>query len=371
MRKRYRTALLAISCISVLSCSNFGSSPEGDLLKRLETSPHYSVKLERFVNRRDAAYERAKKDIQFTKLLKAQVLGTQVRTPQQKLPEVAPDFSAFLEHSDAIKYIWFGHSTFLVNIAGKIVLFDPVFSSAASPVSLFVRRFQAPVALLEDLPEVDYIVISHDHYDHLDMESIKFFRDKETRFLTPLGVSSHLLGWGIPAERIDELDWWDEFSDGQWTFVCTPSQHFSGRKGFLDQNKTLWSSWVVQSKSQKMFFSGDSGYDVHFQQIGKRYGPFDITFMENGQYNEQWPMSHMFPEEAAQAHRELGGKAMQAVHWGMFNLSLHDWYEPIERALAAAQDYENTLLTPVLGELVDVSQNASQTLWWREYIPAQ
>ena len=204
------------------------------------------------------------------------------RTPDKPLPEVnPPDLQALLEPTASLRFIWLGHSTLLVNAQNKLILFDPVFSNSAAPVSFLLQRFQPAVLSLEELPPIDYIVISHDHYDHLDMRSVQFFRDKEATFLVPLGIKSHLEYWGVASKNIVELRWWAEHEFEGICFVCTPAQHFSGRTG--TNQTTLWASWVVDSPNSKIYFSGDSGYDEHYQKIGDQLGPFDAVFIDSGQ----------------------------------------------------------------------------------------
>lgn len=287
------------------------------------------------------------------------------RFPASILPEVKPDFAEFLKPSDRLKVIWFGHSTFLLNFSGKIILVDPVFSGNAAPFSFLVKRFQPAVAKLEDLPKIDYIVISHDHYDHLDMMTMKFFAAKENHFLTPLGVGSHLRRWGIDAKRITELDWWQDAKMDGVEFIATPAQHFSGR-GMFDERKTLWASWVIRNSSHNIYFSGDSGYDTHFKAIGDKYGPFDLAFIENGQYYHKWRPVHVFPEESVQAYFDLKAKRFLPVHWGMFVLSLHSWREPIDTLLKLSREKGVNLITPKIGELISIDEAYRSTEWWTD-----
>jgi L-ascorbate metabolism protein UlaG (beta-lactamase superfamily) len=255
----------------------------------------------------------------------------------------------------------------MVRIKNKTILFDPVLSESASPFRFTVQRFQKPILKLSELPPIDYIVISHDHYDHLDRVTSEFFINKDTHFITPLGVSAHLIGWGVPKERVTELDWWGELSIDGLNFVCTPAQHFSGRQG-MDGGKTLWSSWIVQDERSRIYFSGDTGYGDHFKEIGKRFGPFDIVFMENGQYNKRWQAVHMMPEEWPQAFKDLQGKHYMPVHWGMFDLSFHSWYEPIVKIDELARMNNFSLLAPKVGEIVDLSTGYHSVKWWENYV---
>lgn len=286
------------------------------------------------------------------------------RIPKQKLPEVRPDLDIFLSEDEHLKFIWFGHSTILVNMDGKNILIDPIFSNAASPVSFMVKRFQPPVLKLEDLPEIDFVVISHDHYDHLDKETIKFFSGKKTQFIVPLEVSKHLKDWGITDEAISELNWYESVKKDEMTFTATPAQHFSGRT-LWDTNSTLWASWVVHGKREKIYFSGDTGYSDHFKTIGEKYGPFDYAFLENGQYNERWPYVHMKPEETIQAMKDINAKKFIPIHWGMFTLSFHPWDEPIQRSYELSLKENVHILTPRLGEMVHGKSDQTFATWWK------
>lgn len=286
------------------------------------------------------------------------------RTPKSKLPEVKPNLKALLTGKGPVQVIWFGHSSFLIRFEEKLILVDPVFSESASPLSFLVKRFQAPVLKLEELPKIDLIVISHDHYDHLDMKAMKFFAKTPTQFLTPLGVGSHLKKWGVNPSQIIEKDWWESHQLGPITLTATPAQHFSGR-GPTSQNTTLWASWVLRSKSHSLYFSGDSGYADHFKEIGEKLGPFDIAFMETGQYNLAWREVHMLPEDAIQAYKDLKAKTYFPIHWGMFVLSLHSWFEPIIRLTQLAKEHQIPLITPRIGEMVTLEDKAFQP-WWFE-----
>lgn len=328
---------------------------------------------------KSANYDRAKKAFvnptgkgepnlslsEMAKLTKRMLWDSETRIPKGKLPESHPNVAEFLKPSESLKFIWMGHSTLLLNVNQKIILIDPVFSDNASPTSLFVKRFQAPVLKLEDLPPIDAIVISHNHYDHLDKETILFFKNKHTRFILPLGVGEDLLDWGIKANRIVELDWFTSYEEFGISFIATPAQHFSGR-GLFDKNKSLWASWVIKTDKQNIFYSGDTGYSDHFKKIGDKYGPFDVAFLENGQYNKQWPDIHMQPEETLQAFIDLNAELLVPVHWGMFDLSLHHWAEPAERTYVIAKAWDIPLLTPELGQIIDLDYGFETRAWWRE-----
>jgi len=270
------------------------------------------------------------------------------------------------EGDGSTELVWLGHSTVLIRIDGLTVLTDPVFSRAIFPIRLFAPKafdYTRPFTV-DDLPPVDIVLLSHDHYDHLDYPSIRKLSEKAGRFVTTLGVGEHLKKWGVPADRIDERDWWQSITVGPLTFTATPAQHFSGRS-LKDGNQTLWASWVLEGTSEKVFFSGDTGYFDGFKEIGERLGPFDITLLECGAYNVNWPNVHMMPEETVQAHLDLGGKALQPIHWGKFDLSVHAWDEPVERLTQAAADNGVSVVTPMVGQAYTLTDPLPREPWWR------
>lgn len=342
-----------------------GSYPGKKVLKKLSLSKQFDASQGIFVNRRPDVIKEMKKNSMNLKVIKEWLRGGESRVPTHKLPQIKPDFEKFLAPSQDIKSIWFGHSTFLLRLNQMSILVDPVFSNYASPFSFMVKRFQKPVATLEQLPKIDIIVISHDHYDHLDMESIKFFKDKKTSFLVPLGVGEHLKGWGIESSRIIERDWWESYELEGVEFIATPAQHFSGRDGIHD-NKTLWASWVLRTSNKSLFFSGDSGYDSHFKEIGSLYGPFDIAYIESGQYNESWKEVHMLPSEAAKAYTDLGAERYFPVHWAMFELAMHSWNDPVKQLSGLANEHNINLVTPKIGELIEVDSYQLKDNWWND-----
>lgn len=286
--------------------------------------------------------------------------------PKGKLPMEAFDTEAFFSNPED-QVVWFGHSTLLVKMSGVKVLLDPVFSKYASPVPFAgpKRYSDRPPARIEDLPELDVVVISHDHYDHLDYASIRKLKGKVRQFIVPLGVSGHLTKWGVDPKRIKELDWWDETSFEGVTFASTPARHFSGRGG--GKGSTLWSSWVILGQQSKVYFSGDSGYGPHFKQIGEKYGPFDLTLIETGQYDIKWANIHMMPEESVQANLDVRGEVMLPIHWGAYTLALHSWTDPVERAKQAADQLGVSLTTPIIGETVTIgSTDYPAAEWWKK-----
>ncbi|WP_397328133.1 MBL fold metallo-hydrolase [Paenibacillus arenilitoris] len=263
---------------------------------------------------------------------------------------------------------WFGHSASMLRLDGKTLLLDPMFGSAPSPFP-FVggKRFSDRLPFeLDELPVIDAALISHDHYDHLDYGSIVRLKNKVRRFIVPLGVGPHLERWGVDPAAIEEHDWWDEFEYEGLKLACAPARHFSGRS-LNDRDATLWCSWVIEGREAKVFFSGDSGYGPHFKDIGDKYGPFDLTLMECGQYDPRWANIHMMPEETVQAHLDVRGSLMIPIHWGAFTLAMHDWTDPVERALAAAARLGATVLTPRIGEPVPLGDTVYPTSkWWEE-----
>ena len=264
------------------------------------------------------------------------------------------------------RLVWFGHSAFFLQIDDVTILIDPMLGQVAAPHPwLGTKRFSKDLPLeIEKLPHVDVVVISHDHYDHLDYQSILKLKNKVDRFIVPLGVGVHLEAWGVDPDQIEELDWWEETSHQKISYICTPAQHFSGRK-FSNGQKTLWSSWVIRSERTNLYFSGDSGYSDHFKEIGEKYGPFDLAMMECGQYNKMWPDIHMFPEETAQAGLDVRAKTIMPIHWGAFKLALHSWTDPVERVTAKAKELGIPVLIPKIGELVENPYpNYQSSDWW-------
>ncbi|MEI4951835.1 MBL fold metallo-hydrolase [Aeromonas caviae] len=263
--------------------------------------------------------------------------------------------------------VWrLGHSTLLLKLQGTFWLTDPVFSERASPVQWFgPKRWHQPPITLEALPPIEGVILSHDHYDHLDHGAILALQEKIGHFITPLGVGARLMAWGIAKEKIRELDWWQQTRVGGVTLVATPAQHFSGR-GLGDGNQTLWASWVIRGEGVNLFFSGDSGYFDGFKEIGRRYGPFDVTFLETGAYDKRWELVHMLPAQTAQAFHDLGGKWLYPVHNGTFDLAMHRWNDPLEQIARLAAEQQIPLTTPVMGEPLEVLNPHEGSAWWRD-----
>jgi L-ascorbate metabolism protein UlaG (beta-lactamase superfamily) len=298
------------------------------------------------------------------------ISGRVAARPATDIPLITPEPRAFEAPAGRIAVSWFGHSTALLEIDGYRVLTDPVWSERCSPSDVIgPGRMHPPPVPLDALPALDAIVISHDHYDHLDIDTIiALARTQWAPFAVPLGVGAHLREWGIPDERIIELDWNEHAKIDELTLVCTPARHFSGR--FLNRNTTLWASWAIIGPAHRAYFGGDTGYTKSFAEIGEEHGPFDVTLMPVGAYNKVWPDIHMNPEDAVQAHIDVNGGLLVPIHWCTFRLAAHPWAEPIERLLAAAGAANIEVAVPKPGGRVDPTATAEFEPWWRPAEPS-
>ena len=335
----------------------FGTKATGARLERMQASPQWDE--DHFVNPQPLW-----NDVwgMFTGLLTAEGNGS----PEDPLPVQTVDPAMFDTPPDSgVRITWLGHSTIIIEIDGHIFLTDPLFGGRVSPLSwLGPTHWYDPPIALEDLPPLDAVILSHDHYDHLDYPTIVAMKDWDTRFITPLGVGAHLEYWGVPGERIEELDWWETTTIGDLTLACTPARHASGRMVPYDQDATLWSGWAFLGTGHRVFFSGDTGLFPAMQEIGDRYGPFDLTMIEAGAYDQAWPDWHIGPEQAIRAHGMLRGRVFLPVHWGLVNLAYHNWTEPIERSIAAATAAGATIVAPRPGESFDPLNPAPIERWW-------
>ncbi len=254
-----------------------------------------------------------------------------------------------------------------MELDGKKIFLDPILGDVLGPHPLIgSKRFNDTLPLaIENIPNLDAVIISHDHYDHLDYGSIKKLKDRVAHFYVPLGVGAHLISWGVREDKITEMDWWESISFSGIKLTATPSRHFSGR-GITDRFSTQWSSWVIKGENANIYFSGDSGYDSHFKEIGDKFGPFDLAIMECGQYDAQWPLIHMMPEETVQASIDVKGELLLPIHWGAFKLGLHSWTDPIERVTTEASLKNVTITTPIIGETVIVGEPIPTSEWWKQ-----
>jgi L-ascorbate metabolism protein UlaG (beta-lactamase superfamily) len=290
------------------------------------------------------------------------------RTPPGLLPSESPLQAWSRPAETGLRVTWLGHSTLLLELDGVRILTDPVWGQRASPASFAgPRRFQPAPVPISALPPLDAVLVSHDHYDHLCIHSIREFAKLEVPFITALGVGAHLEAWGVPAERITELDWWEQtlLPGGRLSFTATPAQHFSGR-GMGDRNRTLWASWVLRTDNHRVFFSGDTGLTPEFAQIRERQGPFDLVMLEIGAFHPSWADIHLGPENALAAHALLGGGTLLPVHWGTFNLAMHAWDEPAETLYTLAREKGVRLITPTLGAATEPARVEAPRPWWRE-----
>jgi len=290
------------------------------------------------------------------------------RDPASPIPVYTIDWEQIKSKNDSLT--WLGHSAFLLNIDGKKLLLDPMLSPVASPVSFVgINRYEYSedimLDIIDEMTPIDAVLISHDHYDHLDYQSIVKLNSKVSHFFVPLGCSAHLIKWGIPEEKITELNWWEETKYQDLTVALTPSRHGSGRDPF-SIDTTLWGGWVILGNKSRIYTSGDGGYGPHFKEIGNKYGPFDITLIEGAQYDQRWAEIHMLPEQAVQANLDVNGETMMLMHWGAFTLANHAWDKPIERALEEANERDMNIIAPMIGETVLLNSELQMpsNSWW-------
>ncbi|WP_209403252.1 MBL fold metallo-hydrolase [Pseudozobellia sp. WGM2] len=353
--------LILIAILFINLSPEFGGKIKGEFKERLSKSSNYS----------DGKF----KNLSKTEVMKKTDWGRSSeyftkgdKVPDFSLPVIKKNKNFLAQNTEnKTRLTWFGHSAVLLEIDGNKIFLDPMLGDVPAPHPfLGSKRFNdtLPIAM-DNLPELDAVLISHDHYDHLDYGSIKGLKEKVKKFYVPLGVGAHLRSWGVSPDKIIELDWWEEVNFNNLTFVATPSRHFSGR-GLFDRYSTLWCSWVIKGSQDNLFFGGDSGYDESFKKIGQKYGPFDIAMLECGQYDAQWPEIHMMPEETVQANVDLNSKVLMPIHWGAFKLGLHNWKEPIERAEKKAEVLNVRLTSPKIGETIILSEKIfPNTKWWK------
>ena len=350
-------AVLALGAWGVFQLPAFGGRAEGDRLERMRRSPQWAG--DRFENQPPQ-----KTDTSLWKNLQA-YLGDEVREPTFAIPVDRLDPATLTRPPapDGLRAIWFGHASVLFEVDGMRVMVDPVLSEVVSPLPVGPGRFHAPPIAAEQLVGIDAVLISHDHYDHLDMDTVRRLAARGTHFYMGLGVGAHLERWGVPAAQVHEMEWWGSASIRGVQIHSTPARHYSGRRRM--DNSTLWSSWVVKGPRHAVFYSGDTGYAGHFKEIRRRLGDMQLTAIKVGAYGDTWLDIHMNPESAVQAHRDVGGHTMLPVHWATFNLAYHAWDEPIVRALAAAENTGVRVITPRVGQVFDFGQPFDNTAWFR------
>lgn len=349
--------VILISILLIFNLPVFGKHPEGNRLDKIKSSSNFTNG--EFKNQ---SYTPTKPDdVTYWMMLQAMLKGNKDGSPKYPLPHKLSDFSP----STDFKLTWFGHSSYLIQVDNLNILVDPVFNERPSPFQFIGTKQFAGTNFInvEDLPSLDIVLLSHDHYDHLEQASILKLKDKTKLFITSLGVGAHLEFWGLTKDKIIELNWGDQVSPMEnIKFTAAPARHFSGR--LFKRNQTLWSSFILQTSKNKIYIGADSGYDHHFKTIGNEHGPFDLAILECGQYNTMWPFIHMMPEQVAQASLDLKAKYLLPVHWAKYKLALHNWDEPILRLKAKADELNVELLTPHLGETFNLHSNLPRESWW-------
>lgn len=354
-------AVVVIAAVVFMQQPLFGRHPSGARLEKIKQSPHF----------RDGQFQNESftpdlaEGNSYLKVFAKFFFGkSKYNIPGALIPSEKTDLLHLKPEENVL--VWFGHSSYFMQIDGKTMLVDPVFSGSASPIHFTTPSFKGTdVYAVEDFPAIDFLFISHDHWDHLDYQTILKLKSKVKTVITGLGTGEHLEYWGYNPANIIEKDWNEGADLGNGFKVnITPGRHFSGRG--LRRNRALWVSFVLQTPTMKIFIGGDSGYDNHFKKIGAAFGPFDLALLECGQYNEAWKYIHMMPEETVTAARELGARKLMPVHWAKFALSIHDWNEPILRASVEAEKQHMPLVTPLIGQKVDLKGNQVFTHWWKE-----
>lgn len=351
-------ALVALFATVVLvqGWEAIGYAPQGERLEKMKASPQWA----------DGVFENPQPLWNDELGMLTGFLRPQDNlVPEGPLPVEAVDPAMFESPpASGLRITWLGHSTLLIEIDGHVLLTDPVWGPRTSPVDwLGPARWYAPPLPLKDLPKLDAVLLSHDHYDHLDYPSILALADRDTRFFAPLGVGAHLEAWGVPVDRIQDVDWWDVHEVEGLTITTAPSRHASGRQ-ILDQNRTLWAGYAIRSENHNVFFSGDTGLFPGMTEIGERLGPFEVTMLEVGAYDQAWPDWHLGPEQAVKAHQMMQGEKFLPVHWGLFDLANHGWAEPMERVMDAAEQDGVSVLAPRPGQSIEPTTAGAPERWW-------
>lgn len=354
--------IIALTFIAYLNINpQFGAKVTTSEKRKLQASSNW--KDGKFLNLAETNLSIKPRDI--PKMLKQRKAVKKIASPKKGLT-ILP-FDKEIYHSNTKpKFIWYGHSVLLVQLDGKNILIDPMLGEDASPIApMSTKRFSRDtLSIIDEIPTPYIVLLTHDHYDHLDYKSIKKLKDKVPVWHVALGVARHLIKWGVPKENITEFDWWDNKNFGDLSITFTPSRHFSGR-GLTDRAKSLWGGWVLKTKDNAIYWSGDGGYGEHFKEVQQKFGSFDWMFVECGQYNELWHDIHLYPEEAVEAAINSKATTTIPVHWAGFALALHDWKDPINRFVASAQKNNLNISTPKLGEIVTLGDETKHS-WWTE-----
>ena len=369
--KKWKRRVLTVSFVAVgallftaaglflAAGKQLGRSPSGERLERMQASPNFKD---------GKAQNPVPTDISWgaTKMWETakDYRGGQKTEPDEPPPIVRLTTEAFAEKpASGLRVTWLGHSSVVVEIDDMVILFDPVFAERASMFSFMgPKRFHPTPISIDELPPLDAVVISHDHYDHLDYEAVKQLAPKTAAFYVPLGIGAHLEEWGIPAEKIVELDWWEEVEVGQIKLAACPARHFSGRS--VSPNATLWASWALVGPDHRVFFSGDTGSMDLFIKVVELYGPFDVTHNNDRAYGRTWPDIHIGPSEAVIVNTMVRGQLMMPIHWGTFNLSYHGWTEPAERVIVAAERSGTRIVIPKVGQMFEPMSPPPVARWW-------
>lgn len=356
-------AILAAGILLFLQHPKFGKAPSGKRLERIKNSPHYNKnKFDNLTFTPELADDTTMPEVMFRFLFGSRKNAV----PKQKFNFTKTDLKN-LNPAENV-YVWMGHSSYFMQIDGKKILVDPVFCGNASPVSFTTKAFDgADLYTTDDIPNIDYLIISHDHWDHLDYETVKKLNPKVKQVITGLGTGEHFEYWNYNPAKIIELDWGENFDLGNgFKVYAETARHFSGR-AFM-RNQAIWASFVFETPSKKIYIGGDSGFDDHYEKIGKKHGGFDLAILENGQYNKDWRYIHMMPEEFLVASKNLNAKRVIAVHNSKFSLALHDWKEPLEKITQLNEQEKIRLITPKIGEKVNWEDDAKvYEKWWQKY----
>lgn len=368
MRKLFKILFILLLAIIALTSvvtlfmrqERFGKIATGDRLKRIQQSSNYREG--QFQNQQYTPM--MAEDVSTFATMKDALLNRSKRNrPSVALPSVKTNLHALAPDKEAL--VWFGHSSYFMQLGGKKILVDPVFSGHSSPFSFMVKSFKgSDIYTPDEMPLIDYLFITHDHWDHLDYETMLKLKQKVKKVIVSLGTAAHLERWGFDMATVIELDWQEQaVLDSGFIVTAVPARHFSGRG--LKRNQAIWASYVFQTPGKKIFIGGDSGYDSHFADIGQTHGPFNLALLECGQYNYAWRYIHMMPEQTAQAAIDLKAHTLMPVHWGKFALALHAWDEPILRVTKEAKRLNMPIVHPMIGEELDLNAMNATTEWWQ------